>query len=97
MKISDKRIKIGQIVRSAYLQQIISLLIKAMKGENVKEYFEKAVRNYIKLFGFDMEISDLIEKAKRLKIDIDFGNVEEGDLTKWHLYKLPEKIWEDIK
>ena len=97
MKISDKRIKIGQIVRSAYLQQIISLLVKAVKGENVKEYFEKAVRNYIKLFGFDMEISDLIEKAKRLKMDIDFSDVEEGDLTKWHLYKLPEKIWEDIK
>jgi len=96
MNIKDKRIKIGQIVRSAYLQQIISLLAKAMKGQNVSKYFEKAVRNYIKLFGFDMEISDLIEKAKRLKINVDFSNVEEGDLTRWHLYKLPEKIWEDI-
>jgi len=97
IKMKDKRIKIGQIVRSAYLQQIISLLAKAVRGQDVSKYFEKAVKNYIKLFGFDMEISDLIEKAKRLKMDIDFSDVEEGDLTKWHLYKLPEKIWEDIK
>ena len=97
IKMKDKRIKIGQIVRSAYLQQIISLLAKAVRGQDVSKYFEKAVKNYIKLFGFDMEISDLIEKAKRLKMDIDFSNVEEGDMTKWHLYKLPEKIWEDIK
>ncbi|GAB6074433.1 WD40 repeat domain-containing protein [Nautilia lithotrophica] len=96
MKIKDKRIKIGQIVKSAYLQQIISLLARAMKGQNVSKYFEKAVKNYIKLFGFDMEISDLIDKAKKLKLDIDLSNIQEGDLTKWHLYKLPEKIWEDI-
>jgi len=96
MKIEDKRIKIGQVVKSAYLQQIISLLAKALKGQNVAEYFEKAVRNYIKLFGFDMEISDLIEKAKKLNIEIDLSDIEEGDLSKWHLYKHPERIWEDL-
>jgi hypothetical protein len=97
MDVSDKRIKIGQLVKSAYLQQIISLLAKAAKGKNVSKYFEKAVKNYIRIFGFDMEISDLIDKAKKLKIQINLDNITEGDMTKWHLYNLPEKIWEDIE
>jgi hypothetical protein len=96
MSVKDKRNKIGQLVKSAYLQQIISLLSKAVKGQNVSAYLEKALRNYIKIFGFDMEISDLIEKAKKLKINIDLSGVEEGDMSKWHLYKLPAKIWEDL-
>jgi len=94
MKVSEKRAKIGQIVKSAYLQQIISLLAMAMKGQDVSKYFEKAVKNYIKIFGFDMEISDLIEKAKKLNINIDIGDVEEGDFSSWHRHTLPKKIWE---
>jgi len=43
-----------------------------------------------------MEISDLIEKAKKLNIEIDLSDIEEGDLSKWHLYKHPERIWEDL-
>ena len=97
MDVKDKRIKIGQLIRSAYLQQIISLLAKALKGQDVTKCFEASVKNYIKIFGYDMEISDLIEKAKRLKLEINLENVPEGDLTKWHLYKLPEKIWEEIE
>ncbi|WP_127679473.1 WD40 repeat domain-containing protein [Nautilia sp. PV-1] len=96
MSVKDKRNKIGQIVKSAYLQQIISLLSKALKGQNVSRYFENAVKNYIRIFGFDMEISDLIEKAKKLKINADLSGIEEGDISKWHLYKLPDKIWEDL-
>jgi WD40 repeat protein len=97
MDVKDKRIKIGQLIRSAYLQQIISLLVKALKGQDVTKCFEASVKNYIKIFGYDMEISDLIEKAKRLKLEINLENMPEGDLTKWHLYKLPEKIWEEIE
>ncbi len=95
--IDDKRLKIGQIVKSAYLQQIISLLIKASKKADAAKYFEKAVKNYIKIFGFDMEISDLIEKAKKLNIPFKTDYVQEGDILTWHRHKLPDKIWEDIK
>jgi len=93
----DKRIKIAQIIKSAYLNQILSLLSSASKGKNVADAFEKAVKNYIKLFGFDMEISDLIEKAKKMKIKTDLKTVQEGDITRWHHYKLPVKIWEEVK
>jgi len=96
MKITDKRSKIGQIVKSAYLQQIISLLARAVKGQDVSKYFDKAVKNYIKIFGFDMEISDLIEKAKKLKINVDLKNIEEGDMSTWHKHKLPAKIWDNL-
>jgi WD40 repeat protein len=96
--IEDKRIKIGQLIRSAYLQQILSLLAKRFKGEKIEDIlFENAFKNYIRLFGFDIEISDLIEKAKKLKININISGVSEGDLTKWHRYKLPAKIWENLE
>ena len=97
INLKDKRTKIGQLIRSAYLQQIMSVLVKASKGQNVGKYFEKAVKNYIKLFGFDMEISDLIEKAKKIKLEVNLENVPEGDMNTWNHYKLPEKIWEDIE
>ncbi|WP_456479976.1 WD40 repeat domain-containing protein [Nautilia sp.] len=97
MDVDEKRIKIGQVIRSAYLQQIISLLAKKLKGQDVGRYIKKAIRNYIKIFGFDMEITDLIEKAKRLKVEIDTKDLKEGDISKWHLYRLPEKIWEDTE
>ena len=95
--IEDKRIKIGQLIRSAYLQQILSLLAKRFKGEKIEDIlFENAFKNYIRLFGFDIEISDLIEKAKKLKIDVNVSGISEGDLTRWHIYKLPAKIWEEL-
>jgi len=97
MNVEEKRIKIGQLVKSAYLQQIIALLVKASKGENVSKFFEEAVKNYIKVFGFDMEISDLIEKAKKFKINVNLSGISEGDITKWHRYKLPAKIWEKVE
>jgi WD40 repeat protein len=96
--IEDKRIKIGQLLKSAYLQQILTLLTKRFKGEKIEDaLFEKAFKNYIKIFGYDIEISDLIEKAKKLKINLDLSDVIEGDITKWHRYELPAKIWEDLE
>lgn len=97
MDVEEKRYKIGQLVKSAYLQQIISLLVKAFKGSDVAEKIINGIKNYIKIFGFDMEISDLVEKAKKLKIKVNVGGIPEGGLNKWHLFKLPEHIWEDVK
>ncbi len=91
----DKQIKIGQLIKSAYLQQIIYLLTK--KEQNIQEYFEKAVLNYIKIFGFDNEIFDLIQKAQQLNIEVKPANISEGNISQWHLHKLPSKIWEKIE
>ena len=97
LQIEDKKIKIGQLIKSAYLYQLLSLLVKQVKGKNLSDLIQKGVKNYIKLFGFDIEIGDIIEKAKQLNINIDLSNVKEGDLNSWHNYNLPKNIWEDFE
>ena len=97
MQVEDKRIKIGQLIKSAYLYQLLSLLSKQAKKKNVSNLIKKGIKNYIKLFGFDIEIGDIIEKAKKLNINIDLSNIKEGDLTTWHHYNIPKKIWEDFE
>ena len=97
LQVEDKKIKIGQLIKSAYLYQLLSLLVKQVKGENVINLIKKGIKNYIKLFGFDIEISDIIEKSKQLNIDIDLSNIKEGDLINWNNYNLPKKIWEDFE
>ena len=97
LQVKDKTIKIGQLIKSAYLYQLLSLLVKQAKGKNVSDLIKKGIKNYIKLFGFDIEVGDIIEKAKQLKIDIDLSNVKEGDLITWHHYNVPKKIWEDFE
>ena len=97
MQIEDKKIKIGQLVKSGYLYQLLSLLSKQAKNQNVSSLIKKGVKNYIKLFGFDIEIGDIIEKAKKLNIEIDLSDIKEGDLTTWHHYNIPKKIWEDFE
>ena len=97
LQVKDKTIKIGQLIRSAYLYQLLSLLVKQIKGKNVSDLIKKGIKNYIKLFGFDIEIGDIIEKAKHLNINIDLSNIKEGDLTTWHHYNVPKNIWEDFE
>jgi len=97
LQVKDKTIKIGQLIRSAYLYQLLSLLVKQVKGKNVSDLIKKGIKNYIKLFGFDIEIGDIIEKAKHLNINIDLSNIKEGDLTTWHHYNVPKNIWEDFE
>jgi len=96
MNIKEKRMAIAQLIKSAYLQEIISLIAKAKKGVNVKEYFEKGIKNYIKIFGFDLEINDLIEQAKKIGLSVDLEGIEEGDIKEFYLHKLPNRIWENI-
>ena len=97
LQVKDKKIKIGQLIKSAYLYQLLSLLVNQVKGKNVANLIKKGIKNYIKLFGFDIEIGDIIEKAKQLNIDIDLSDVKEGDLTNWDSYNLPKNIWEDFE
>jgi tetratricopeptide (TPR) repeat protein len=94
IKIKEYSLRIANLIKSAYLQQIISLLAEKLKGKKVDGYIKKAIKNYINLIGYDLEIGDLIEKAKKLKIDIDLEGVSEGDIHNLLHRKFPLKIYE---
>jgi len=55
----DFKNRLSQLVKRAYLNQIISLLKKDLNKALL------GIENYIKLFGFDNEIGDLIKIAKK--------------------------------
>ena len=93
-KIKEYEIRIANLIKSAYLQQIIHLLTLKLKGKNVEAKILKAFKEYIRLFGFDLEISDLVEKAKRLKVNVDLSNLSQGDISTLMNKKLPSKIYE---
>ncbi len=100
INIRVKAAKIGQILRSAYLNQILSLLAKVLKGEKketIQTYLQKAVDNYIKLFGYDSEIEDLVQKANKLGMKIKIFHTNESNVLNWVSYKLPSKIWDDLE
>lgn len=94
VKIKEYSMRIANLIKSAYLQQIISLLAAKLKGEKTDVLIQKAVKNYVNLFGFDLEIGDLIEKAKKLKVNIDLSGVNEGNISNLLTKKLPAKIYE---
>jgi len=93
-KIKEYEIRIANLIKSAYLQQIIHLLTLKLKGKNVEAKILKAFKEYIRLFGFDLEISDLVEKAKRLKVNVDLSNLSQGDISTLMNKKLSSKIYE---
>jgi WD40 repeat protein len=94
IKIKEYSLRIANLIKSAYLQQIILLLAKKLKGEKTDELIKKAIKNYINLIGFDLEIGDLIEKAKKLKVDINLEGVSEGNIANLLNRKFPMKIYE---
>ena len=76
-----------QLIKRAYLKQTITLLQKNSPKLN------KAIKNYIALFGIDNEIEDLIKIASK-KTDIDIENYEK--VLEMDSNNLPDFIWEDI-
>jgi len=90
MKIKEKLPKIGELIKSAYLYQILSKL----KEEVDDKIIEKGIRNYIKIFGVDLEISDLITLAQKSGRKIDLSNIEEGERMFWYKNHLPNNIFE---
>jgi len=90
MKIKEKLPKIGEIIKVAYLYQILSKLKKEVDDKTI----EKGIKNYIKIFGLDLEISDLIELAKKSGRNIDLSDIEEGDKASWYKNPLPIDIFE---
>jgi WD40 repeat protein len=91
MKIKDKLQRIGELIKSAYLYQILEKL----KTEVDDKTIERGFRNYIKIFGLDLEISDLITLAKKSGRNLDFSNLEEGDKINWHKKEIPYDIFKN--
>jgi len=90
MKIKEKLPKIGELIKSAYLYQ----LLEKLKTEVDDQTIEKGFKNYIKIFGVDLEVSDLITLAKKSGRKIDFSNIEEGDKKYWYKNQLPLNIFD---
>jgi hypothetical protein len=93
MKIEEKIPKITEIIKTAYLYQILEKL----KSENLdNEVVQKAFNRYIKLFGLDPEIGDIIEFSKKAGYKLDFSNIQEGDNFNWlHEDNLPVDIFSE--
>jgi len=78
---------VSQLVKRAYLNQIMSYL----KNKDIQKSI-RGIKNYIKLFGFDNEIGDLIKAAKKLGADIRIEEYEKSlDIP---FSSLPDKIGE---
>jgi hypothetical protein len=91
MKMKDKLPKIAELVKSAYLYQILAKL----KEENVPDaVIEKGIKKYIEIFGLDFEVGDLIELAKKAGYKLDFTGVVEGDKFNWYKKNLPDNLFE---
>jgi len=61
------------LVKRAYLNQIILL----SKSDNLKK-LKIAIENYIKLFGFDNEIGDILKLVKKKGLNITIENYEKS-------------------
>ncbi len=80
--------KIIQIIRSAYLNQLLNAL-KSKEFDKVK----KGVKNYIAYFGTDNEIEDIIKIGKKLGVEFDINSFEPSKILSLH--SLPHLIWEE--
>ena len=90
MKIKDKLPKIGELIKSAYLYQ----LLEKLKTEVSDDIIEKGFRNYIQIFGLDLEVSDLITLAKKSGRELDFSKIDEGNKFNWYKKHIPYNIFE---
>jgi hypothetical protein len=90
MKIKEKLPKIRELIKSAYLYQILSKL----KDEADDKIIEKGFKNYIKIFGLDLEVSDLIAMAKKRGKKLNFDDIQEGDKSNWYKNHIPDSIFE---
>ncbi len=80
--------KIENLIKSAYLNQLLGILVK-----KDKEKLQKGVDNYIAYFGFDNEIEDIIKMAKKLGMNLEIKNTEKSRFLDFN--NLPNFIWED--
>jgi len=76
--------KVGTLLRLSYMTQIKFLVVKEQLG-----VISKAVHNYIKIFGYDTELSTLLQKLKKSK---NFTI----DLTPDQEHRRPRALWLSI-
>ena len=76
-----------QLIKRAYLNQIMT----ALKEKDFNK-IKRGIKNYIKLFGFDNEIGDLIKMAKKLGVDLIIDEYEKSVDVPFS--SLPDKITE---
>jgi len=89
MKIKEKLPKIGELIKAAYLYQLLQALKdNTMDDKKIEEGFKK----YIKIFGLDLEVSDLINMAKKSGRKLNFSNLEEGKKEYWYKKEIPVNI-----
>jgi len=86
------RQRVLNIIKSAYLNQLLKLLIQIAKTNKGKKQFIKGVNNYISYFGFDNEIEDLVQKAKALALEVPIKSMEKSRNLDFN--NLPQYIWE---
>jgi len=92
IQIKEKQPKIGELIKAAYLYQLLEQL---KSNDSSSELIQKGFSNYIKIFGIDLEVGDLIELAKKAGYKLDFTNVEEGDKFNWYKQHLPTNIFKE--
>jgi hypothetical protein len=82
------RSKASQIIKSAYLNQ----LLDALKKKDAQKV-QKGVRNYVAYFGLDNEVEDIIKIAKKLGINVTLSSTDATKLLDFD--SLPDFIWEE--
>ncbi len=83
------RSKIENLIKSAYLNQLLNILVK-----KDTEKLQKGIENYISFFGLDNEIDDIMKMSKKLAMNIGIKNSEKSRFLDFEA--LPEFIWEKI-
>ncbi|WP_457564167.1 hypothetical protein, partial [Caminibacter sp.] len=79
--------KIENIIKSAYLNQLMDLLVKKDEAK-----LQKGIENYIAFFGLDNEIEDILKIAKRLGLNVKLTNTEKSRFLDFE--RLSDFIWE---
>jgi len=64
---------LNNFIKRAYFNQIVTLY-----KQNDMENLKTAIENYIKLFGFDNEIGDILKLAKKKGLNITIDNYEKS-------------------
>jgi len=73
--------KVGTLLRLSYMTQIKFLIVKEQDG-----VITKAINNYIKIFGYDTELDNLLQKLQKSK------NVT-IELTPEQQHRRPRALW----
>jgi len=85
--------RIKQLLKSAYLHELMPYIAKFAKTKNkaLGEKIAKGIKNYIELFGVDNEIEDMINMMKQLKVKIPYD--ESSEPKNLSIEEFPDSIF----